>query len=66
MNIDIIEIPTRCRNPAAVSHNETKDTTNWTSLIRVLVFNTFRYVKMSGIDIKRRARKKRRPERREY
>ena len=59
------EFSNRCISPAAVNQTETTIETNWASLIEDDVFKTFKYCRMSGNDIKRRARRNRRPDKKD-
>lgn len=52
---------TKWMRPAAVSQTETTMDTSWAKRIEEDVFNTFKYCRISGKDIKRSARKNRSP-----
>ena len=51
--------------PAAVNQTEITIEINWASLIEDDVLRTFKYWRISGMDINRRARRNRRPESKE-
>ena len=61
MNLNLFLFITKCIIPAAVSQTEIKIDKSWASRIDEEVFKTFRYWRISGIDIKRSALKNRKP-----